>query len=239
MPKSKVGVTLRIEVKDDKGRVVKVIETPSRSFTQDFATLLTASLWNPISIASWKLIYTFYDVMGSPIYVVGVTTYYELVNGKAVLVQYTPNIPPGSLYLYDVGVLFYSEPQYIASPYQSYTIYMPGIWPGSSFYPDPKYAYGPCSPISTSVLSPTLFSFPSSPVYTSSGWQMTYSQTWTNVTGSPVVVSSVALVLGMTGDMPSPVGYLLYAVIVDNVTPAVVVNPGYSVTFTYTLLYAV
>jgi len=39
--------------------------------------------------------------------------------------------------------------------------------------------------------------------------------------------------------MPSPIGYILYAAIVDNITPAVVINPGYSVTFTYTLLYAV
>jgi hypothetical protein len=68
---------------------------------------------------------------------------------------------------------------------------------------------------------------------------MAYSQTWTNVTSSPVIVSSVALVFGATGDMENPVGYLLYAAIVDNVTPAVIIDPGYSVTFTYTLLYAV
>jgi len=239
MPKSKVGVTLRIEVRDDKGRVVKVIETPSRSFTQNFATLLFASMWSQDSISRWGNIYTFYDVTGSPIYVVGSTTTYKVVNGRLEIVHLTPNVPPGSLYLYDIGILFYSEPQYIASPYQSYTIYMPGIWPGSFFCPEPVYAYGPCDPISTSVLSPTLFSFPSSPVLTASGWQMTYSQTWTNVTGSPVLVSSVALVFGASGDMPSPVGYLLYAAIVDNVTPAVVINPGYSVTFTYILLYAV
>ena len=149
--------------------------------------------------------------------------------------------PPPYCYLSleDVGILFYSELQGIASLYQSYTIYMPGIWPGSSFCPDPKYAYGPCSPISTSVLSPGLFSFPSSPYLTASGWQLTYSQAWTNVTSSPVVVSSLALVFGMTGDMPSPVGYLLYAAIVDNITPAIVINPKYSITFTYTLLYAV
>jgi len=223
MPKPKVGVMLRIEIRDDKGRVVKVIETPSRSFTQNFATLLAASMWSMDSISGLKNIYTFYDVTGSPIYVVGRTS----------------SPPSGSLYLYDVGILFYSEPQGIASPYQSYTIYMPGIWPGSSFCPDPKYAYGPCSPISTSVLSPTLFSFPSSPVYTSSGWQMAYLQTWINVTGSPVVVSSVALVFGASGDPLAPDYYFLYAAIVDNVTPAVVINPGYSVTFTYTLLYAV
>jgi len=223
MPKSKVGVTLRIEVRDDKGRVVKVIETPSRSFTQNFANILSASMWTDRSISGLKNIYTFYDVVGNQVRVVGDAS------------------PPSHCYLslYDVGILFYSEPQYIASPYQSYTIYMPGIWPGSFFCPEPVYAYGPCSPISTSVLSPTLFSFPSSPYLTASGWQMTYSQTWTNVTGSPVMVSSVALVFGMTGDMPTPVGYLLYAAIVDNVTPAVAINPGYSVTFIYTLLYAV
>jgi len=215
MPKSKVGVTLRIEVRDDRGRVVKVIETPSRSFTQNFANILLASMWTEDSISRWNITYTVYDVMGSPIYIAG--------DG----------------FLYDVGYLFYSEPQYIASPYQSYTIYMPGIWPGLSFCPEPVYAYGPCSPISTSVLSPTLFSFPSSPVYTTSGWQMAYSQTWTNVTSSPIVVSSVALVFGMAGDPYTPNVYFLYAAIVDNVTPPVVINPGYSVTFTYTLLYAV
>jgi len=223
MPKSKVGVTLRIEVRDDKGRVVKVIETPSRSFTQNFANILTASMWSMNSISGLKNIYTFYDVMGNQICVVG-------------------NVSPPSycyLSLEDVGILFYSEPQYIASPYQSYTIYMPGIWPGSFFCPEPVYAYGPCSPISTSILSPSLFSFPSSPVLTASGWQMTYSQTWTNVTGSPVIVSSVALVFGMTGDPYTPNVYFLYAAIVDNVTPALIINPGYSVTFTYTLLYAV
>ena len=239
MPKSKVGVTLRIEVRDDKGRVVKVIETPSRSFTQNFATILVASMWHPLSIALWKNIYTFYDVMGSPIYIVGAPTYVTIEGGKVVYVTNSPNIPPGSLYLYDVGVLFYSEPQYIASPYQSYTIYMPGIWPGASFCPEPVYANGPCDPISTNVLSPSLFIFPSSPIYTTSGWRMTYSQTWTNVTGSPVIVSSVALVFGVGGGMPSPIGLFLYAAIVDNVIPAVVINPGYSTTFTYYIYYVV
>ena len=223
MPKPKVGVTLRIEVRDDKGRVVKVIETPSRSFTQSFAALLAASMWSRFSISRWHIIYNVYDVMGNQVCVVGLTS--------------PPSYCQSSLE--DVEFLFYSEPQYIAPPYQSYTIYMPGIWPGSSFCPDPKYAYGPCSPISTSVLSPTLFSFPSSPVYTTSGWQMAYSQTWTNVSGSPVVVSSVALVFGASGQPFAPNVYFLYAAIVDNVTPAVVINPGYSVTFTYTLLYAV
>ena len=215
MPKSKVGVTLRIEVRDDKGKVVKVIETPSRSFTQNFINLLAASMWTERSISDWNITYTVYDVMGSPIYVAG------------------------GGFLNDVIFLFYSEPQYIAPPYQSYTIYMPGIWPGSFFCPEPVYAYGPCSPISTSVLSPSLFSFPSSPVYTASGWQMAYSQTWTNVTSTPVIVSSVALVFGASGDPIAPNYYILYAAIVDNVTPAVVIDPGYSVTFTYTLLYAV
>jgi len=223
MPKSMVSVTLRIEVRDDKGRVVKVIETPSRSFTQNFATLLFASLWSQYTISGWNITYTVYDVMGSPIYIIG----------------WTLSLPTGALYLEDVGFLFYSEPQFILSQYQSYTIYMPGIWPGAAFCPEPVYANGPCSPISTSVLSPSLFSFPSSPVYTASGWQMTYSQTWTNVTGSPVIVSSVALVFGASGDPIAPGSYFLYAAIVDNVTPAVVINPGYSVTFTYTLLYAV
>jgi len=175
------------------------------------------------SISGLKNIYTFYDVMGNQICVVGNAS------------------PPSYCYLSleDVGILFYSEPQYIDPSYQSYIIYMPGIWPGAAFCPEPVYAYGPCSPISTSVLSPGLFSFPSSPVLTTSGWQMSYSQTWTNVTGSPVIVSSVALVFGMTGDPYTPNDYFLYAAIVDNVTPAVVINPGYSVTFTYTLLYAV
>jgi len=223
MPKSKVGVTLRIEVRDDKGRVVKVIETPSRSFTQNFAALLFASMWTEHTISRWNITYTVYDVMGNPIYIVGLSS----------------SPPTGVASLNDVDYLFYSEPQYIASPYQSYTIYMPGIWPGAAFCPEPVYAYGPCDPISTSILSPTLFSFPSSPVLTASGWQLTYSQTWTNVTGSPVVVSSVALVFGASGDPMAPKYYFLYAAIVDNVTPAVVIDPGYSVTFTYTLLYAV
>jgi len=239
MPKSKVGVTLRIEVRDDKGRVVKVIETPSRSFTQNFATILFASMWNENTLTNWNMIYSFYDVTGSPVYVAGYPTTYVIVGNTIREVPRNLNTPPGALLLYQIGVLFYSEPQYIASWYQSYTIYMPGIWPGAAFCPEPVYAYGPCSPISTSILSPSLFSFPSSPVLTASGWQMTYSQTWTNILNTPVVVSSVALVFGATGDMESPVGYLLYAAIVDNVTPAVVINPGYSVTFTYTLLYAV
>jgi hypothetical protein len=223
MPKSKVGVTLKIEIRDDRGRVVKVIETPSRSFTQNFANILIASRCTEYSLPFPCPSATFYDVMGNPIYVIG----------------WTPNPPSNGVYFFDIGAFFYSEPQYIASWYQSYTIYMPGIWPGAAFCPEPVYAYGPCSPISTSVLSPSLFSFPSSPVYTTSGWQLTYSQTWTNVTSSPVVISSVALVFGATGDAGSPIGYVLYAAIVDNVTPAVVINPGYSVTFTYTMLYAV
>jgi len=210
MPKSKVGVTLRIEVRDDKGRVVKVFETPSRSFTQNFAALLFASMWSGYSIYHWNITFTAYDVMGNSI----------------------------ATYLNDVYFLFYSEPQYIFSPYQSYIIYMPGIWPGSSSCPSPVYAYGPCSPISSSVLNPGLFSFPSSPYLTASGWQMTYSQTWTNVSSSPVLVSSVALVFGVTGDPFAPNYYFLYAAIVDNVTPPVLISPNYSVTFTYILLYA-
>jgi len=223
MPKSKVGVTLRIEVRDDKGRVVKVIETPSRSFTQNFINILFASMWTVYTLTNMNMVYNFYDVMGNQICVVGNAS------------------PPSYCYLSleDVGILFYSEPQYIDPSYQSYIIYMPGIWPGAAFCPEPVYAYGPCSPISTSVLSPGLFSFPSSPVYTTSGWQMSYSQTWTNVTSSPVIVSSVALVFGMTGDPYTPNDYFLYAAIVDNVSPPILVLPNYSVTFTYTMLYAV
>jgi len=211
MPKPMVSATLRIEVRDDRGRVVKVIETPSRSFTQNFATLFFASMWSAYSIYHWNLIYTAYDVMGNPIA--------SLLN--------------------NVGFLFYSEPQFILSPYQSYTIYMPGVWPGAAFCPEPVYAYGPCSPISTSVLSPSLFSFPSSPVLTAYGWQMTYSQTWTNVTGSPVIVSSVALVFGASGDPIAPNYYILYTAIVDNVSPPVFISSNYSVTFTYYIIYAV
>jgi hypothetical protein len=222
VPKSRVGVTLRIEVRDKEGRVVKVIETPSRSFTQNFATILAASMWEETSISGWNIKYTFYDVMGSPIYVIG----------------YPSSPPAGARYLFEVDYLFYSEPQYIASPYQSYAIFMPGIWPGFSSCPSPIYAYGPCSPISTGVLSPGLFSFSSSPVLTASGWQMTYSQMWANATSSPVTVSSVALVFGVSGGPITPNNYYLYAAIVDNVSPYVIINPGYSVTFTYTLLYA-
>jgi len=62
---------------------------------------------------------------------------------------------------------------------------------------------------------------------------------WTNVTSTPVTVSSVALVFGATGDAGSPIGYVLYAAIVDNVSPPILVLPNYSVTFTYTMLYAI
>ncbi len=239
MPKSKVGVTLRIEVRDDKGRVVKVIETPSRSFTQNFINLLVASFWYSYSIHDWKITYTVYDVMGSPIYIIGFTpsTSTGASSGASIVVD--PSSPTGVNYLYDVDYLFYSEPQYIAPQYQSYTIYMPGIWPGASSCPSPIYAYGPCDPISTSVLNPGLFSFPSSPYLTASGWQMTYSQTWTNVSSSPVMVSSVALVFGASGHPIFPTPYFLYAAIVDNVIPPVLISPNYSVTFTYILLYAV
>jgi len=223
MPKSKVGVTLRIEVRDDKGRVVKVIETPSRSFTQNFTTLLLASMWSGNTIHDWHITYTFYDVMGSPIYIIG----------------FGSSPPAGASYLYEVDYLFYSEPQYIASPYQSYTIFMPGIWPGSFPCPSPVYAYGPCSPISTNVLNPGPFSFPSSPSYTASGWQMTYSQTWTNVSSSPVMVFSVALVFGVSGYPTALSSYYLYAAIVDNVSPPVLISPNYSVTFIYNIFYAV
>jgi hypothetical protein len=223
MPKSKVGVTLRIEVRDDKGRVVKVIETPSRSFTQNFATILVASQCTEYAFLYRCSSATFYDVMGNPIYVIG----------------YTESPPSNGVYLFDVGAFFYSEFLNIASQYQSYTIYMPGIWPGTSPCPSPIYANGPCGPISTEVLVPSPFSFPSTSVLTVYGWQLTYSQTWTNVSSSPVIVSSVALVFGVTGDAASPVGFLLYAAIVDNISPAVLVLPNYSVTFTYTMLYAV
>jgi len=239
MPKSKVGVTLRIEVRDDKGRVVKVIETPSRSFTQNFATLLFVSMWTEYSLTGMNVIYSFYDVTGSPIFVAGLPTTVVCSGNKCYETPRNLNTPPGALLLYDIDYLFYSEPQYIASPYQSYTIYMPGIWPGASSCPSPIYAYGPCDPISTGVLSPGLFSFPSSPTLTASGWQMTYSQTWTNVSNSPVMVSSVALVFGTSGSPFTPNSYFLYAAIVDNVTPPVLISPNYSVTFTYYIYYAV
>jgi hypothetical protein len=147
MPKSKVSVTLRIEVRDDKGRVVKVIETPSRSFTQNFANILAASMWTAYTLTDMNMIYNFYDVMGSPISVAGFPTTLVCVGNNCYETPRNLNTPPGALLLNDVGFLFYSEPQYIDPSYQSYTIYMPGIWPGAAFCPEPVYAYGPCSPI--------------------------------------------------------------------------------------------
>jgi len=223
----RVSAKIRVEVKDEKGRTVKVIEEKTRSFTQTFATLLVASqFWTPNAPQL-----SFYDAIGD-----------------AFGTGYNTN----PVMTYVIGVpqqLFCADGCPLLPVYANSLIISPGIWLGSSQCSTTYTSFGPCGPLSTSALSPGQFKFVNTVAQGQGGWLLQYSQTWTNVSGNTVNVGSVALVLAAVGttlqcfqSCPagwSPGEYFLYSLIVDNINPSVTLNPGWYITVTYTITFQV
>jgi hypothetical protein len=131
--------------------------------------------------------------------------------------------------------------------YANYTITSPGIWFGSSQCSVTYTAFGPCAPLPASILSPGQFSYTGTVAQGQGGWQLQFSQTWTNVSGNTINVASVALVLAAVGSTLacygscpsgwSPGQYFLYSMIIDNINPALTLNPGWYITATYTITF--
>jgi len=224
---SRVSAKIRVEVKDEKGRTVKVIEGKSKSFTQAFATLLVASQFYTPNVPQLS----FLDASGSSF-----TTGY--------------NANPASLYA--IGVpqqLLCASGCPLLPLYSNYIVNSPGIWLGDTQCSVTYTSFGPCGPIPTSVLSPGPFSFTRSVAQGQGGWQLQFSQTWTNTSSGTVNVGSVALVLAAVGSTLqcfqgcpagwSPGEYFLYSLIVDNINPSVTLNPGWYITVTYTITFQV
>jgi len=224
---SRVSAKVRVEVKDEKGRTVKVIEERTKSFTQSFFTLLVASqFWTP-NVPQLS----FYDVMG--------TTFTTGYNANAAA-------------MYAIGVpqqLLCADGCPLLLAYANYVVTSPGIWFGSSQCNVTYTAPGPCAPIPVSFLSPGQFSYTNTVAQGQGGWQLQFSQTWTNVSNNTINVASVALVLAAVGSTltcygscPSgwgPGQYLLYSMIIDNINPSITLNPGWYITATYTITFPV
>jgi len=224
---SRISAKIRVEVKDEKGRTVKVIEGKTKSFTQAFATLLVASQFYTPNVPQLG----FYDAIGD-----------------AFGTGYSAN----PVMTYVIGVpqqLFCADGCPLLPVYANSLITSPGIWLGQNQCSVTYSSYGPCGPIPTSTLSPGPFSFTKSVVQGQGGWQLQFSQTWTNTSSGTVNVGSVALVLAAVGTTIqcfqgcpagwSPGEYFLYSLIVDNINPSVTLNPGWYITVTYTITFQV
>ena len=225
MSAGRISAKVRVEVKDEKGRTVKVIEEKTKSFTQTFATLLVASQFYTPNVPQLG----FYDAIG---------TYFG-----------TGYSTSGTL-LYVIGVpqqLFCADDCPLLPIYANAIITSPGIWLGTNQCSATYSSFAPCAVIPSGVLSPGPFSFTKSVVQGQGGWLLQYSQTWTNVSSNTVNVGSVALVLAAVGttlqcfqSCPSgwsPGQYFLYSLIVDNINPSVTLNPGWYITVTYTITF--
>jgi len=223
----RVSAKIKVEVKDEKGRTVKVIEEKTKSFTQTFATLLVASQFYTPNVPQLG----FYDAIGD-----------------AFGTGYSTN----PVMTYVIGVpqqLFCADGCPLLPVYANSLITSPGIWLGQNQCSVTYTSFGPCGPISTSVLSPGTFKFVNSVVQGQGGWLLQFSQTWTNVSNNAVNVGSVALVLAAVGTTLqcfqgcpagwSPGLYFLYSLIVDNINPSVTLNPGWYITVTYTITFQV
>ena len=227
MSAGRVSAKIRVEVKDEKGRTVKVIEEKTRSFTQTFATLLVASQFYTPDVPQLG----FYDAIG---------TYFGTgYNANPVM-------------LYVIGVpqqLFCADSCPLLPIYANAVISSPGIWLGTNQCSVTYTSFGPCAVIPLGVLSPGPFNFTRSVAQGQGGWLLQFSQTWTNVSNSTVNVGSVALVLAAVGTTIqcfqgcpaswSPGEYFLYSLIVDNINPSVTLNPGWYITVTYTITFQV
>ena len=227
MSAGRVSAKIRVEVKDEKGRTVKVIEEKTRSFTQTFATLLVASqFWTP-NVPQLS----FYDAIGD-LFGTGYSA--------------NPAMP------YVIGVpqqLFCADNCPLLPAYANAIITSPGIWLGTNQCSVTYTQFAPCAVIPSGILSPGQFKFINTVTQGQGGWLLQFSQTWTNVSGNTVNVGSVALVLAAVGTTLqcfqgcpagwSPGEYFLYSLIVDNINPSVTLNPGWYITVTYTITFQV
>jgi len=222
---NKVEAKVRVEVKDEKGRTVKVVEERTKSFTQPFFTLLVASqFWTP-NVPQLG----FYDVLG-----MSFGTGYS----ASTSMQYVIGVPQQ---------LFCADGCPLLPAYANAVISSPGIWFGANQCSVTYTSSGPCASIPLGILSPGQFSYTGTVAQGQGGWQLQFSQTWTNVSSNTVTVGSVALVLAAVGSTLacyggcpsgwSPGQYFLYSMIVDNINPTVTLNPGWYITATYTITF--
>jgi hypothetical protein len=219
----------RVEVRDEKGRLVTALEDDSRSFTMNFIKLLIASHYNQNDVPT----FSFYDVDGN--------------------LYYTGNVQSSNVVfpwqIFNIG--YYN---FILLP-RSYFGAVPAIWLGTSSCPNPALANGPCGSLVACCIS-THYPFspynlsPSAPCYgitscspslTEEGWTLTITNQWLNVSQSPVTVASMALVFTVYYLNPASETYAVvpYAAIVDNLPSPVTVWPGYLITVSYTIYFPV
>jgi len=222
---SKVEAKVRVEVRNQEGKVVKVIEEKTKSFTQSFFTLLVASqFWTP-NVPQLG----FYDALG-----LSFGTGYSANPAM----QYVIGVPQQ---------LFCADGCPLLPAYANAIISSPGIWFGTNQCSVTYSSSGPCASIPSGILSPSQFSYTSTVAQGQGGWQLQFSQTWTNVSSNTVTVGSVALVLAAVGStlqcfQSCPQGwssgqYFLYSMIVDNINPTITLNPGWYITATYTITF--
>jgi len=219
----------RVEVRDEKGRLVTALEDDSKSFTMNFIKLLIASHYNQNDVPT----FSFYDVDGNLYYTGNVQS---------------PNVGlPWQIFNIDLNT-------WIQFP-RSYSGAVPAIWLGTSSCPNPALANGPCGSLVACCIS-THYPFspynlsPSAPCYgitscspslTEEGWAITITNRWANVSESPVPVASMALVFAVFYINPASEIYAAvpYSAIVDNLPSTVIVSPGWYIAVSYTIYFPV
>ncbi len=219
----------KVEVRDEKDRLVTVLEDDSKSFTMNFIKLLIASHYNQNDVPT----FTIYNVAGGVFYT---------GNTKS------PNVGvPSQIFNMDLTEWSY------------YSDAVPAIWLGTSPCPNPALANGPCgsivaccnskyypfSPFSLSPSAPCYGITSCSPSLTEEGWAITITNRWANVSGSPVPVASIALVFAViattsvSGEEIYEHIFEPYAAIIDNLPSTVIVSPGWYIAVSYTLYFPV
>jgi len=230
---SVLAARYRVEVRDDKGRLITVLEDDSKSFTQNFMNLLVASHYNQNNAPTLVV----YDVLGNAYYT-GYTA--------------SPNVGvPFQLFNIDFGCWSYFPHAYYWA--------VPAIWLGTSPCANPALANGPCGSLvaccvvfvnaSPYPLSPSNLNQNApcdgigqcSPSLANDSWTLTVVDNWLNISSSPVTVASMALVFGLYDikNMNSCSMSPFYAAIVDNLPTPVTVSPGWYITTSYTIYFPV
>jgi len=234
---SVLAARYRVEVRDERGRLITVLEDDSKSFTVNFIRLLVSAHYSQNDAPALAV----YDVFGD-LYYTGSTS------RPALGVAFQPfNI--------DYGCWPQYEPSVLGTRYKPY----PGVWLGTSPCSDLTSANAPCGdliaccdtpyPPSSYALQPTNLTGNAlcfgigqcSPPLTESGWAFTITSQWHNQYSSPVTVGSMALVFGIltSGNISDCYVSPWYAAIVDNLPTPVTVSPGWYITVSYTIYFPV
>ena len=219
----------RVEVRDKEGKPVTVIEGDSKSFTMNFIKLLIASHYNKNDVPT----FTIYNVAGGTFYTGYTQSPYVGVPQQ----------------IFNIDLTLWSD----------YSDAVPAVWLGTSPCANPALANGPCgslvacctsaqypfSPYSISPSAPCYGITSCSPSLTEEGWAITITNHWLNMSSSPVTVASMALVSAFFVTTPGPPEGVLsrlfepYAIIIDNLSTPVTVQPGYLLTVSYTIYFPV